>query len=141
MSFELRPYQLDAEQQAPSHWLGVSGAWCCIVDRWRQDVHGDQHHHQGDRQGQARRLCGESQATGRADIGRPAPLLAGYYHLQAENTCRLDARVLVASIDTIHVRGLPDDVGLIVIDECHGVAGSQKYERRSRATTSFRSSG
>ena len=30
-------------------------------------------------------------------------------------------------VDTIHVRGLPDDVGLLVIDECHGVAGSQKY--------------
>ena len=47
--------------------------------------------------------------------------------LQAENTCRLHERVLVASIDTVHVRGLPDDVGLIIIDECHAVAGSQKY--------------
>ena len=47
--------------------------------------------------------------------------------LQAENTCRLHERVLVASIDTVHVRGLPDDVGLIIIDECHAVAGSRKY--------------
>lgn len=47
--------------------------------------------------------------------------------LQAENTCRLYEQVLVASIDTVHVRGLPDDVGLIIIDECHGVAGSAKY--------------
>lgn len=49
--------------------------------------------------------------------------------IQAENTCRLDARVLVASIDTVHVRGLPPDVGLIIIDEAHGVAGSEKYRK------------
>ena len=49
--------------------------------------------------------------------------------IQAENTCRLDARVLVASIDTVHVRGLPSDVGLLIIDECHGVAGSEKYRK------------
>lgn len=49
--------------------------------------------------------------------------------LQAENTRSLDAQVLVASIDTVHVRGLPDDVGLIIIDECHGVAGSEKYRK------------
>lgn len=49
--------------------------------------------------------------------------------LQAENTRSLDARVLVASIDTVHIRGLPDDVGLIIIDECHGVAGSEKYRK------------
>lgn len=47
--------------------------------------------------------------------------------LQAENTCRLDAHVIVASIDTVHLRGLPPDVGLIIIDEAHGVAGSEKY--------------
>ena len=47
--------------------------------------------------------------------------------LQAENTCRIYEHVLVASIDTVHVRGLPDDVGLIIIDECHGAAGSEKY--------------
>ena len=49
--------------------------------------------------------------------------------LQAENTCRTYERVLVASIDTVHVRGLPDDVGLLIIDECHGVAGSEKYRK------------
>lgn len=49
--------------------------------------------------------------------------------LQAENTRSLDAQVLVASIDTVHVRGLPADVGLIIIDECHGVAGSEKYRK------------
>ena len=47
--------------------------------------------------------------------------------LQAENTRSLDAPVIVASIDTVHVRGLPPDVGLLIIDECHGVAGSEKY--------------
>jgi len=49
--------------------------------------------------------------------------------LQAENTRSLDADVLIASIDTVHVRGLPDDVGLLIIDECHGVAGSEKYRK------------
>ena len=49
--------------------------------------------------------------------------------LQSDNTRNLDARVLVASIDTVHIRGLPDDVGLIIIDECHGVAGSEKYRK------------
>lgn len=56
---------------------------------------------------------------------------AGISHgiVQAENTCRLDARVLVCSIDTIAVRGIPDDVTLIVIDEAHAVAGSAKYRK------------
>ncbi|MBS0348951.1 MAG: DEAD/DEAH box helicase [Proteobacteria bacterium] len=54
---------------------------------------------------------------------------AGIAHgiLQAENTRSLDAKVLVCSIDTVHRRGLPDDVGLIIIDEAHAVAGSKKY--------------
>lgn len=49
--------------------------------------------------------------------------------LQAENTTRIHEQVLVASIDTVHVRGLPDDVGLLIIDECHCVAGSEKYRK------------
>jgi hypothetical protein len=49
--------------------------------------------------------------------------------LQADNTRNLDARVLVASIDTVHLRGLPDDIGLIIIDECHSVAGSAKLKQ------------
>lgn len=54
---------------------------------------------------------------------------AGIPHgiLQADNTRSLDARVLVCSIDTIHARGFPHDVALIVIDEAHAVAGSTKY--------------
>jgi DNA repair protein RadD len=54
---------------------------------------------------------------------------AGIAHgiLQAENTRGLDAKVLVCSIDTVHRRGLPEDVGLIIIDEAHAVAGSVKY--------------
>ena len=54
---------------------------------------------------------------------------AGIAHgiLQAENTRGLDARVLVCSIDTVHRRGLPADVGLILIDEAHAAAGSLKY--------------
>lgn len=55
---------------------------------------------------------------------------AGIEHgiLQGENTRRLGERVLVCSIDTIHVRGIPDDVGFIIIDECHAVAGNSKYK-------------
>jgi DNA repair protein RadD len=49
--------------------------------------------------------------------------------LQAENSHSLDARVLVCSIDTIHRRGLPDDIRLIIIDEAHVVAGSVKYRK------------
>lgn len=49
--------------------------------------------------------------------------------LQADNTRNLDARVLVASIDTVHLRGLPDDISLIIIDECHSVAGSAKLKQ------------
>ena len=54
---------------------------------------------------------------------------AGIAHgiLQAENSRSLDAKVLVCSVDTVHRRGLPDDVGLIIIDEAHAVAGSVKY--------------
>lgn len=54
---------------------------------------------------------------------------AGIPHgiVQAENTVDIRADVLICSIDTVHVRGLPDDIDLIVIDEAHGVAGSKKY--------------
>ncbi|MBT9495726.1 MAG: DEAD/DEAH box helicase [Zoogloea sp.] len=51
----------------------------------------------------------------------------GHGILQSLNTRNLDAKVLVCSIDTVHRRGLPDDVGLIIIDEAHAVAGSVKY--------------
>jgi superfamily II DNA or RNA helicase len=56
---------------------------------------------------------------------------AGIAHgiLQAENTRSLDSRVLVCSIDTVARRGLPDSIGLIVIDEAHAVAGSVKYRQ------------
>lgn len=49
--------------------------------------------------------------------------------LQADNTRNLEARVLVASIDTVHLRGLPHDINLIIIDECHAVAGSAKLKQ------------
>lgn len=54
---------------------------------------------------------------------------AGIAHgiLQGDNTRHLHAHVLVCSIDTIAMRGIPDDVGLIIIDEAHAVAGSKKY--------------
>lgn len=52
--------------------------------------------------------------------------------LQADNSHSLDAKVLVASIDTVARRGLPDDIDLLIIDECHAVAGSSKYLRLLR---------
>lgn len=48
--------------------------------------------------------------------------------LQGDNTRALDSRVIVASIDTVHARNcIFDDVALFIIDEAHGVAGSEKY--------------
>ena len=47
---------------------------------------------------------------------------------QGENTAGLHHRVVVCSIDTIHARSYTfDDVALFIIDEAHGVAGSEKY--------------
>ena len=128
MSFELRPYQLDAEQQAR---IALAGGKRRVVLYLPTG---------GGKTLTATSIIIKATAKGRrvVFVANRKQLVAqtsavlhryGIEHgiLQAENTCRLDARVLVASIDTIHVRGLPDDVGLIVIDECHGVAGSQKY--------------
>ena len=53
---------------------------------------------------------------------------AGIMHgiLQGENTARVYESVLVASIQTVVRRGMPD-VDLIIIDEAHTVAGSKEY--------------
>lgn len=53
---------------------------------------------------------------------------AGIAHgiIQGENTTRVYENVLVASIQTVARRGLPD-VDLIIIDEAHTVAGSNEY--------------
>jgi superfamily II DNA or RNA helicase len=55
-------------------------------------------------------------------------LQAGIAHgvIQGENTKRIYEPVLVASIQTVAKRGLPD-VDLIIIDEAHTVAGSKDY--------------
>ena len=128
MTFSLRPYQLDAEHKARVALAGGKRRVVLFMPT-----------------GAGKTLTATSIITKAIAKGRRVVFVAnrkqlvaqtsavlhryGIEHgiLQAENTCRLDARVLVASIDTIHVRGLPVDVGLIVIDECHGVAGSQKY--------------
>lgn len=128
MTFSLRPYQLDAEHQAR---IALAGGKRRVVLYLPT--------------GGGKTLTATSIITKATAKGRRVVFIANRKHLvaqtsavlhrygiehgilQAENTCRLDARVLVASIDTIHVRGVPDDVGLLVIDECHGVAGSQKY--------------
>lgn len=129
MTFNLRPYQQNAEQQAR-----------IAVARGRRRVvlylpTG------GGKTLTAINIIKKSIAKGfkvvvfvnRKQLGRQisAELTRyGIHHgiIQAENTRNLDARVLVASIDTVHVRGLPADVGLIIIDECHAVAGSAKYQ-------------
>lgn len=53
---------------------------------------------------------------------------AGIAHgiIQGENTARVYESVLVASIQTVVRRGLPE-VDLIIIDEAHTVAGSREY--------------
>lgn len=53
---------------------------------------------------------------------------AGIAHgiIQGENTVRVYESVLVASIQTIARRGMPE-VDLIIIDEAHTVAGSKEY--------------
>lgn len=130
MSFELRPYQQHAEQQARIALAGGLRRVCLYLPT-----------------GAGKTLTATSIITKATAKGRKVAFIAnrkqlvlqtsavlhryGIAHgiLQAENTRSLDAQVLVASIDTVHVRGLPDDVGLIIIDECHGVAGSEKYRK------------
>lgn len=53
---------------------------------------------------------------------------AGIAHgvIQGENTTRVYEHVLVASIQTVAKRGMPE-VDLIIIDEAHTVAGSREY--------------
>lgn len=55
---------------------------------------------------------------------------AGIDHgiIQGSNTSRVYESVLVASIQTVAKRGMPD-VDLLIIDEAHGVAGSKDYRK------------
>ena len=55
-------------------------------------------------------------------------LRAGIPHgvIQGQNTARVYEPVLVASIQTVAKRGMPE-VDLLIIDEAHGVAGSKDY--------------
>jgi len=128
--FSLRPYQLDAEHETR---LALAGGLKRVALYLPT--------------GGGKTLTATSIITKAVAKGRKVVFLAnrkqliqqtsavlsryGIAHgiLQADNTRNLDAQVLVASIDTVHVRGLPDDVGLLIIDECHGVAGSEKYRK------------
>ena len=130
MTFSLRPYQLHAEQEARFALAGGKRRVVLYLPT-----------------GGGKTLTATSIITKAVGKGRRVVFIAnrkqlvaqtsavlhryGIDHgiLQAENTCRTYERVLVASIDTVHVRGLPDDVGLLIIDECHGVAGSEKYRK------------
>ena len=127
MTFELRPYQHDAEQQARLALARGLRRVCLYLPT-----------------GGGKTLTATSIITKAVAKGRKVVFLAnrkqlvqqtsavfshyGIAHgiLQAENTRSLDAKVIIGSIDTVHVRGLPLDVGLLIIDEAHGVAGSQK---------------
>lgn len=55
---------------------------------------------------------------------------AGIPHgvIQGQNTSRTYENVIVASIQTVARRGMPE-VDLLVIDEAHGVAGSKDYHK------------
>lgn len=128
MTFELRPYQHEAEQAARIALAGGAKRVVLYLPT-----------------GGGKTLTATSIITKAVAKGRKVVFLAnrkqlvkqtsevlfrygiGHGIIQAENTCRIDKQVLVASIDTVHVRGLPDDVGLLIIDEAHGVAGSEKY--------------
>lgn len=128
MTFELRPYQHEAEQAARIALAGGAKRVVLYLPT-----------------GGGKTLTATSVITKAVAKGRKVVFLAnrkqlvgqtsevlyryGIAHgiLQADNTRNVDAKVLVASIDTVHTRGLPADVGLIIIDECHGVAGSEKY--------------
>ena len=130
MTFELRPYQHDAEQQARLALARGLRRVCLYLPT-----------------GGGKTLTATSIITKAVAKGRKVVFLAnrkqlvqqtstvlsryGIAHgiLQAENTRSLDAKVIIGSIDTVHVRGLPLDVGLLIIDEAHGVAGSQKYRQ------------
>lgn len=49
--------------------------------------------------------------------------------VQGDNTRDPNAQCLICSIQTVARRGLPTDLGLAVIDEAHGTAGSVDYRR------------
>ncbi len=130
MTFNLRPYQQHAEQEART---ALAGGCRCVVLYLPTG---------GGKTLTATSIIQKAVAKGRKVVflanrkqlvQQTSAVLTGYgiAHgiLQAENTRSLDARVLVASIDTVHVRGLPTDVGLIIIDECHAVAGSEKFQQ------------
>ncbi len=55
---------------------------------------------------------------------------AGVAHgiIQGQNTSRTYENVIVASIQTVAKRGMPD-CDLVIIDEAHGVAGSKDYQK------------
>lgn len=50
----------------------------------------------------------------------------GHGIVQAENTRDLHENVIVASIQSLATRGMPTDVGLVIFDEAHFVAGSKQ---------------
>jgi superfamily II DNA or RNA helicase len=56
---------------------------------------------------------------------------AGIQHgiIQGENTARTYEKVIIASIQTVARRGMPDGVDLLIIDEAHACAGSSDYRK------------
>lgn len=130
MTFELRPYQIEAEQQARLALARGLRRVCLYLPTG------------GGKTLTAANIVAKAVARGRrvvflANRKQLVQQTSAVLHrygiahgiLQAENTCRTHEPVVVASIDTVHARGLPGNVGLILIDECHGVPGSAKYRK------------
>jgi superfamily II DNA or RNA helicase len=47
--------------------------------------------------------------------------------IQGPNTTNPFAQVVICSIQTVAKRGLPEDIKLVIIDECHGASGTKAY--------------
>lgn len=57
--------------------------------------------------------------------------------LQGQNTHRIGEQVIVGSIQTVARRGVPQQVGMLVVDECHACAGSKEYVEMFRSLSAL----
>jgi hypothetical protein len=130
MSIDLRPYQSNLVDNTRLSLAGGKRRVGRLPTHGRgQDAHRRRHHLQALAKGRKVVFVANRKQLVLQTSGVLHGLGIAHGILQADNTRNLDARVLVASIDTVHLRGLPDDIGLIIIDECHSVAGSAKLKQ------------